>query len=463
MITAIISEYLPHCFHFSKAIDRWACPALVTPLRIALTPLVGRRGRVLPWVAIVILVLVSTLAGAATELSKMTNSRTKEATALMMDFAERTGLTSERTPQRYLWTDAFAVCNFLGLVRLTGEQRYLELALRLIDQVHHTLGQYRSDAGRSGWLSGSGGRASESHPTRGGLRIGKKLSERAPGEPLDERLEWDRDGQYFHYLTKWMHALDQAARATERSQLNLWARELAETAHAAFSYQPAPGYPRRMHWKMSVDLTRPLVPIMGQHDPLDGYITYLQLQSSAHELADTASGVSLEDEIAQLRAMIKGGEWATADPLGIGGLLIDAYRVQQMMKNGTSIDESLLTTLLSNALIGLQHYRQGGELRLPASYRLAFRELGLVIGLHAVERMWEVAKAHPEGPFPSAMVRARLQTLMEHRSMCDEIESFWREPAHQRTGTWLEHRDINEVMLATSLAPEGFLVLWEPD
>ena len=30
-------------------------------------------------------------------------------------------------------------------------------------------------------------------------------------EPFDERLEWDRDGQYFHYLTKWMHALCQAA------------------------------------------------------------------------------------------------------------------------------------------------------------------------------------------------------------------------------------------------------------
>ena len=29
---------------------------------------------------------------------------------------------------------------------------------------------------------------------------------------------------------------------------------------------------------------------------------------------------------------------------------------------------------------------------------------------------------------------------------------------HPPEGPWSEHRDINEVMLATSLAPEGFLI-----
>ena len=35
------------------------------------------------------------------------------------------------------------------------------------------------------------------------LLAGTRLTVR--GAPVDERLEWDRDGQYFHYLTKWMH------------------------------------------------------------------------------------------------------------------------------------------------------------------------------------------------------------------------------------------------------------------
>jgi len=131
----------------------------------------------------------------------------ENAALLMRSFAGRTGLTSDRPKQRYLWTDAFAVRNFLGLARLTGERSYADLALRLVDQVHHVLGRYRADDTRTGWISGLGEREGEFHPTRGGLRIGKTLPERRPEEPLDQRPEWDRDGQYFHYLTKWMHAL----------------------------------------------------------------------------------------------------------------------------------------------------------------------------------------------------------------------------------------------------------------
>ena len=63
----------------------------------------------------------------------------------MTRFADRTGLTAERPAQRYLWTDAFAVCNFLGLGRATGESRHTELALRLVDRVHHVLGRHRAD------------------------------------------------------------------------------------------------------------------------------------------------------------------------------------------------------------------------------------------------------------------------------------------------------------------------------
>ena len=207
----------------------------------------------------------------------MSDPRIEEAIKLMNKFAQRTGLTSDRPQRRYLWTDAFAVCNFLGLARTTGEQRYTELALRLVDQVHHRLGRHRDDDPRSGWISGLSEREGESYPTRGGLRIGKSLPERGADEPFDERLEWDRDGQYFHYLTKWMHALDQVSRSTGDPQFNAWARELARTAQDAFTHLPSTGRKPRMHWKMSIDLTRALVPSMGQHDPLEGYITVMRL------------------------------------------------------------------------------------------------------------------------------------------------------------------------------------------
>jgi hypothetical protein len=396
----------------------------------------------------------------------MADARIDEAVALMQDFAERTGLVTGYPARRYLWTDAFAVCNFLGLARATGEQRYTELALRLVEQVHHTLGQHRDDDRRHGWISGLSKSEGEAHPTRGGLRIGKALPERGADEPVDERLEWDRDGQYFHYLTKWMHALDQTARATRQAIFSQWAQELAETAFRAFTYVPADGWgPRRMHWKMSIDLTRPLVASMGQHDPLDGYITTLQLRSTAASLPGATVAPDLADVSAGYAAMIKRGEWATADPLGLGGLLTDAYRLAQLTQQGAltdaATDTQLFDTLLSASLMGLQYYAHSGELQMAAEHRLAFRELGLAIGLTAAQHMWQAASGGAGRPY-SQRVRTQLRALLQYVPLASDIESFWRAPARRRTDTWTEHRDINEVMLATSLAPDGFLVIPPP-
>ncbi|HBP90316.1 MAG TPA: hypothetical protein DD706_21805, partial [Nitrospiraceae bacterium] len=64
----------------------------------------------------------------------MNNTSTIE--AIMTGFAERTGLTSPaRPPRRYLWTDAFAVCNYLELLHQTGREQYLQDAKRLVSQV----------------------------------------------------------------------------------------------------------------------------------------------------------------------------------------------------------------------------------------------------------------------------------------------------------------------------------------
>ncbi len=418
------------------------------------------RLRARPALTIVLLSLMPVITGATEESMNMPNPHTTEAIALMMNFARRTGLDSDRPQRRYLWTDAFAVCNFLGLEQATGDKRHTKLALRLIEQVHHTLSRHRDDDARSGWLSGLNEREGEFHPTRGGLRIGKSLPERAADEPFDERLEWERDGQYFHYLSKWMHALDQVSRSTGDHRFNAWARELAQAAYQAFTYQPSLGRAPRMHWKMSIDLTRALVPSMGQHDPLDGYITYMQLRATASSLQQTVGAPDLEEAIYRFATMTEKAELASPDPLGIGGLLFDAYRVTQLIRQGALSDERLLERLLAAALTGLQYYAGSGELQAPAEYRLAFRELGLAIGLHAVEHMWRVAEQDRSTTRPG--VAAQFEALMRYVPLGEQIESFWRDPKHQRVNPWSEHRDINEVMLATCLVPDGFLVLAHP-
>jgi hypothetical protein len=402
--------------------------------------------------------------GAQEEKHSLLDKRTQQAIKFMDSYAQRTGLTSGQPDRRYLWTDAFAVCNYLGLARTTGDRKYSELALKLVDRVHHTLGKHRDDDPRTGWISGMSESAGELHPTRGGLRIGKTLPERSPYEEFDSQLEWDRDGQYFHYLTRWMHALDQVTRNTGEIKFNIWARELDASAYDAFSYQSLPGYePRRMVWKKSIDLTRALVPSMGKHDPLDGYVTSLQLAATTAALPQSDTAPTLEDEITGFARMVEDGDWSTDDPLGLGGLLVDAWRLMQLQHRGARLQPQLLQNLIEAAASGLHYFARGDELHKPPQYRLAFREFGLAIGLHALERMRQSLETDKEHQPVNPHIKAKIGEMMQHMYIREHIENFWLYAEHQKSSTWTEHRDINEVMLATSLAPEGFLELLSPE
>jgi len=380
--------------------------------------------------------------------------------SIMIDFASSTGLSdTSREPHRYLWTDAFAVCNYLELYRQTGEQTFLQLALNLVDQVHQILGQHRKDSVHSGWLSGLDEEQARQHPAVGGLRIGKRLNERLIGEAASESLEWEQDGQYFHYLTKWMHALNCVSRDTGNFIYNQWALELARVAHAAFTYTPSEGGVKRMYWKMSIDLSRPLVDSMGQHDPLDGLITYQQLEATAKRFNDALPDICLKTETEEMVAMCAGHSWATQDPLGIGGLLSDAYKLVQLIDTHHLQEMTRLEALLIDIERSLRAFVTHNQLNLPAEFRLAFRELGLAIGLHAINRMQKRIAQHPERFSRAKKLTDLLTNLSGFHRIQEFIEIFWLETDHQSAKTWQEHADINNVMLATSLAPDGYLKL----
>nr|WP_320013483.1 hypothetical protein [uncultured Desulfobacter sp.] len=378
---------------------------------------------------------------------------------LMLEFAGQTGLLPQGKPlRRYLWTDAFAVCNFLELYRRTGDDSFKSLALLLVNQVHEQLGRHREDDARTGWLSGLDEGEGRRHPTAGGLRIGKKMNERGLADPLDEDLEWDRDGQYYHYLTKWMHALNRVSVVTADPVYNIWARELARTVHARFVFTPPALNRQYIYWKMSIDLSRSLVPTMGHHDPVDGFITYSQLQAIA---ADTSPQFrrrpDLRREIAELDGICQGKSWVTDDPLGIGGLLCCAYQVAQMIGSGYFQRHDLLEALLNDALLGLEAYAARNPLVLNAEHRLAFRELGLTIGMHAAERLSGLLSEKNDLFRNRNALRQHTDSLMRYKPLIETIENFWLEDSARKANTWREHLDINMVMLATSLAPDGFL------
>jgi hypothetical protein len=198
---------------------------------------------------------------------------------------------------------------------------------------------------------------------------------------------------------------------------------------------------------------------MGHHDPLDGFITYNQLQATAAKEPGESKGLDLMAEIADLANICKGKSWVTDDPLGIGGLLSDSYRVAQLMRNEYFEPADLLEVLLDSSLPGLESYAKKNPGKLPADHRLAFRELGLSIGLRAVEKLRGLIEENPglfDGKPP---LLSRLESLMHFGSLREAVEMFWLEKANREAGSWIEHRDINMVMLATSLAPDGYLTL----
>jgi hypothetical protein len=195
-------------------------------------------------------------------MDKQIEKNLEVAQKLIDDFLKRTGITDPgRDPnQRYLWTDAFAVQACFALSHEPHGEDYRTYALCLIDMVHSKLGKHRADDPRKGWISGMSSEEGKVHPTAGGLRIGKKLSERLNGEPFNHSLEWERDGQYFHYLTRWFNALLQTYRETGDDKYARWAAELIKTGEKFINREKGM---TRMYWKMNTKLSKPMVGSMG--------------------------------------------------------------------------------------------------------------------------------------------------------------------------------------------------------
>ena len=379
----------------------------------------------------------------------------------MDDFAARTGITSQEPPRRYLWTDAFAVCNWLGLHQETGEGRFLELARSLVTRVHRILGRHREDDPRTGWISGLSEEEGARRPTAGGLRIGKPRNERGPDERYDPRGEWDRDGQYYHYLTKWMWALTRMWRVTGDATYHGQAVDLARAAHDGFM-ERQDGH-RRLVWKMSIDLSRALVPSSGHHDPLDGLVT-TALVSSVGPSSDVDG--SLAEEIGELEDLCGGRSWVTEDPLGAGGLLVAALRCAQLRERDHPVGQRHLRTVRDDAETSLRALARGSFLRQPVEMRLAFRELGLAIGIQARARLDsgadgptaasdpEGSGANPEGRPSGDGTRGLTSARLARR-----IVELWSRPESRRSPTWTDHLDISQVMWATARHPRGFLAV----
>jgi hypothetical protein len=224
--------------------------------------------------------------------------------------------------------------------------------------------------------------------------------------------------------------------------------ELARVTHRGFFRRAGSRDVPRLAWKMSIDLSYPLVPFSGHHDPLDGLVTFLEI------------GAGLDSEISELERLCEDADWSTGDALGIGCLLFDAGRLVQLpiSQRGAPMQGDyvgvLISTILDAALDGLASFVRSRSLEDSAVHRLAFRELGLSIGLHAFDGRLAMAIEKLD-----RKTRSLAEDIRALHPLCTTIEDFWLEPENRSNPAWQDHTDINDVMLATSLLPDGFLNL----
>ncbi|KAJ5587025.1 uncharacterized protein N7459_002790 [Penicillium hispanicum] len=328
---------------------------------------------------------------------------------------------------RYLWTDAFGVINLLTMHKeyrraggsTIGDDRYLLLARRLIETVHDVLGRTRDGLAR---LPG----ATEAHPLAGGLRIGK-TDEYGP----------DGDGQYHHYLTIWMFALNRMAKASGDVSYNRQAVELARAIHPRFFVDRSAKRPR-MIWKMSMDLSTPLVSSEGNLDPIDGYVIFRLLQAAAIEAGE---GEVLAEEIADYKRVMerKGEHFVSSDPLDLGMTLWTVHWLSEKENWASNLATRCFEQIYTDNLFEINQY-----LKRNIRFRLAFREFGTSVGAQCQSQQ-----------------TTEKDRAVDLKTWSDAIIAAWdpyMELSITEGLTPEDLRPITRVMYASALIPGGELI-----
>lgn len=225
--------------------------------------------------------------------------------------------------------DAFGVCNYLSLYKALGDEKYLREAEDVVQKVYNVLGRKK------------------------GLRIGE-----AP----------DRDGQYFHYLTKWLFALNELAKI--KPEYHAKAVELVKQVHPHFVI-PRGG----VIWKMKEDLSGPYPGYgLGGLDHYAGYTVYKLIDPKA-----------LSSEIGDMWDLIQihYKTFSCTQDLGLGDMLWDCH---------FNLDEEWAQEVSKKCIFTLNKmWKKDGYFMRDVKWErdtiLAFGNFGVSVGLQA-HNLW---------------------------------------------------------------------------
>ena len=316
---------------------------------------------------------------------------------------DEAGLCADGHQRRYLWTDAFGVLAYVSIAEryktegnLVEADKYKRAADTLIKVVHDGLGAPRSNKPEDAMTKDA------SSPTgHVGLRIGKVHSRKV----TDYGMSYD--GQYWHYVDKWLLALARSGHINEGIQI----------AKSCFPYffddGDGTGWGGGIRWKLSVDASAPpsLQRARASDDTLVALIVFSILEANR-----APSDASLEHEIKLLKVALKGYRpRVTDDPLGWG---LEAM-YDQFVKGHPR--QAALKQLQSSAL----H---------PSHLSLPFRLYGAMIG-----------------------ARTAGESVASQETVDKLVELSLQHEARAAATGMEEHSTINRVMLAMCMLCPGAL------
>eukprot|EP00804_Cyclotella_cryptica_P005699 CCRYP_000063-RA/>CCRYP_000063-RA protein AED:0.08 eAED:0.08 QI:97/1/1/1/1/1/2/530/425 len=316
--------------------------------------------------------------------------------------------------RRYLWTDAFAVCAYHAIANIYAENDmpdqsnfYRNAVEKLILTVHSCLGRPRSEREEDAMTP-----CHVSPTGYVGLRIGKVESR------SDTDYGMTFDGQYFHYIDKWLLALSRTNHVEDGLRI-------AKSIFPHF-FEKRNGGSGGVRWKLSVNARPPsaLPPTFGPNDDtLNALIVFTLLETQRQRNNQCMPSLSLSKEIETLQDSLRNYRpRVTDDPLGWG---LEAI-FDQFVEGHPRTDQ--LRNLASEALD-------------PSHIALPFRLYGALIG----------ATVSSEDLVSSSRLEKLRQFCIQHQLR--EMERTMTSSG----GYEEEHSAINRVMLAVALLGPGTL------
>ncbi|MGZ4856967.1 MAG: hypothetical protein ACXVZU_01225, partial [Methanobacteriaceae archaeon] len=81
------------------------------------------------------------------------------------------------------------------------------------------------------------------------------------------------------------------------------------------------------------------------------------------------------------------------------------------------------------------------------------------IGLKCIKNLQRLINNNSDVFSLKSSLKEHVEALIEYVPISEKIEQFWLYSKNRHSSNWIAHREINMVMLATSLVPEGFLMI----